>query len=83
MLCCCHNKLAFCHPFMSFVKNLKTDADLRVIFAFGRFVRQALLQVAKVNLDVYTSILLSGSGTFATEATLRSIFGHSKKKVRS
>lgn len=46
-----------------------------------KFVRNALLQVARVDPDVYTSVLVNGSGTSAAEGTLRTILGDSKKKL--
>ena len=48
---------------------------------FGRYVRNALLHIAKADPAVFSAILLNGSGTFAIEATLKTLFQGKDKEV--
>ena len=49
--------------------------------SFLRSVRKSLLQIARADPHIYTTILVNGSGTCAAEGTLRTTLGNSKKKV--
>jgi len=44
-------------------------------------VRSALLKIAQVNPKIYTAIPIQGSGTVATEATIRTLFGRDSGTV--
>ncbi len=43
-----------------------------------RFIRSKLLEIAAADPDIYTTILLQGSGTFAVEAVFANVFGKKK-----
>jgi len=53
----------------------------KVLFCVRR-VRKTLLRIAKVSPDKYTVIPIPGSGTVATEAAVKTMFGPKDGKVQ-